>query len=343
MSSDRDYIKMLHTEISNIIDEHMPKNILFTLGLSQVDLEWIFEQSLRLSLEDLMAFFENDPEMKDKVETELGTYLALKAVMAYRVANVFYNFKNYNYEKIESIFHHRAFRIAEISKRETSVYIHPAAKIGKKLTIEYGTSTVIGEDVEMGERCYIHHGVILGSIPINPKDGGHPTIGNNVCIGGCARILGPVKIGDNVLISPYCVVTENVPSNCEVLIVNQLQLLKHKRENDPDKINIFGIVPDTDGIFTIYGSNLKDLNIQILTSQIHNLDTDPDNNQTIKVSKLEEGTNFIKLQISLNEEVPYNTVSIEKRDHIYIFLRNKSTTCVTKSFGFLQVLDSILN
>jgi serine O-acetyltransferase len=41
-------------------------------------------------------------------------------------------------------------------------------------------------------------------------------IGNNVFIGGGAKIIGDIKIGDNVTIAPNAVVVKDVNKNCIV-------------------------------------------------------------------------------------------------------------------------------
>ena len=43
-----------------------------------------------------------------------------------------------------------------------------------------------------------------------------PIIGDNVHISAGARILGPIKIGNNVIIGANAVVVKDVPDNCVV-------------------------------------------------------------------------------------------------------------------------------
>ena len=44
-----------------------------------------------------------------------------------------------------------------------------------------------------------------------------PRIGNNVYLGSGCRILGPVTIGDEVIVGPNAVVLEDVPSGSVVV------------------------------------------------------------------------------------------------------------------------------
>ena len=50
-----------------------------------------------------------------------------------------------------------------------------------------------------------------------PKSGA-PVIGDNVYIGAGAKIIGGVRIGNNVRIGAGCVVVEDVPDNCTVVM-----------------------------------------------------------------------------------------------------------------------------
>ena len=57
-----------------------------------------------------------------------------------------------------------------------------------------------------------------GNVTIGGKSGWYevPVIGNNVHISAGARILGPVRVGNNVLIGANAVVVKDVPDNCVV-------------------------------------------------------------------------------------------------------------------------------
>lgn len=62
----------------------------------------------------------------------------------------------------------------------------------------------------------LYHGVTLGGTSTK-KEKRHPTLGNNVIVGAGAKVLGPVKIGDNARIGAGSVVVEDVPPNCTVV------------------------------------------------------------------------------------------------------------------------------
>ena len=75
---------------------------------------------------------------------------------------------------------------------------------------------VIGETSEIGDNVTLFHGVTLGGTTWQ-KGKRHPTIGNNVVIGTGAKVLGPVKIGDNTRIGANSVVISEIPPNSIVV------------------------------------------------------------------------------------------------------------------------------
>lgn len=112
--------------------------------------------------------------------------------------------------------HFIARGISQRARHKTGIEIHPGAKIGKCLFIDHGMGIVIGETAEIGDYCTIYHGVTLGG---TGKDKGkrHPTVGNNVLISAGAKILGPMKIGDNAKIGANAVVLGEVDADTTVV------------------------------------------------------------------------------------------------------------------------------
>ena len=110
----------------------------------------------------------------------------------------------------------RARYISQKAARKTGIEIHPGATIGRRLVIDHGTGIVIGETTEIGDDVLIYQGVTLGG---TGKDIGkrHPTVGNNVMISAGAKVLGPIKIGDNSRVAAGAVVLKDVPPNSTVV------------------------------------------------------------------------------------------------------------------------------
>lgn len=80
--------------------------------------------------------------------------------------------------------------------------------IGGGLRLPHPNGIVIHPDVEIGPNCMIYQQVTIGS------DGaGVPRIGGHVDFGAGAKVLGPISIGDHVLIGANAVVIRDVPSH----------------------------------------------------------------------------------------------------------------------------------
>ncbi len=151
--------------------------------------------------EDIQCIKERDPAAASVLEILL-LYPGLRAVRAHRKAHWCHNHG----------LHFLARYISQRAVRTTGIEIHPAAVIGKRFFIDHGTGVVIGETTEIGDDVTIYQGVTLGG---TGKDVGkrHPTVGNNVMIGAGAKVLGPIKIGDNTKIAAGSVVLHEIPSN----------------------------------------------------------------------------------------------------------------------------------
>lgn len=177
--------------------------------------------------EDIACVKERDPAARSAAEVYL-LYPGLKAIRLHRLANRFYN-KNLFFA---------ARWISQRASKKTGIEIHPAVKIGKRFFIDHGTGVVIGETAEIGDDVTIYQGVTLGG---TGKDTGkrHPTIGNNVMIGSGAKVLGPVKIGDNSKIAAGAVVLNDIPPNSTAVGVPAKVVRREGiRVNDLDQIHI---------------------------------------------------------------------------------------------------------
>lgn len=151
--------------------------------------------------ETIEAYKARDPAARTWLEVLL-LYPGIKAVRSYRLANWCYR---HNLKFL-------ARMISQHSRHRTGIEIHPGATIGRRLVIDHGMGIVIGETAEIGDDCLIYHGVTLGG---TGKDVGkrHPTIGNNVLIGTGAKVLGPIKVGDNSRIAANSVVLKEIPED----------------------------------------------------------------------------------------------------------------------------------
>ena len=154
---------------------------------------------------DFRIIFERDPAARNWLEV-LICYPGLQALFCHRFAHWLY--------KVGVPFLPRF--ISHLARFFTGIEIHPGAQIGKGVFIDHGMGVVIGETAIVGDYSLIYQGVTLGG---TGKESGkrHPTLGENVVIGGGAKVLGNIQIGNNVRIGAGSVVLRDVPSNCTVV------------------------------------------------------------------------------------------------------------------------------
>lgn len=155
--------------------------------------------------QDIRVIFERDPAAKTIVEVIL-CYPGLHALISHRMAHYLYKKNLVLLPRL----------ISQISRFFTGIEIHPGAIIGQGLFIDHGMGVVIGETAEVGDNVTLYQGVTLGGTG-KEKGKRHPTIGNNVFIGSGAKILGSIKVGDNVKIGAGSVVTKPVPNDSTVV------------------------------------------------------------------------------------------------------------------------------
>ncbi len=93
--------------------------------------------------------------------------------------------------------------------------IYENTEIGKGLHIAHFGCLIIHADAVLGENVSLSHGVTVGQ---TIKDGKAltPVIGNNVYLAPGAKVIGGIKIGNNVAVGANAVVTHDVPDNAVV-------------------------------------------------------------------------------------------------------------------------------
>jgi serine O-acetyltransferase len=107
------------------------------------------------------------------------------------------------------------------------------------LFIDHGMGVVIGETAIVGDDVTLYQGVTLGG---TGKEHGkrHPTLLDNVVVGGGAKILGNITVGSNCRIGAGSVVLRSVPDNSTVVgVPGHIVLREGKRVviTDPKQIN----------------------------------------------------------------------------------------------------------
>lgn len=178
---------------------------------------------------DFRAVFDRDPAATSRLEV-FCTYSGFHALLAYRIAHWLLTRKIPFFPRF----------ISQAARWLTGVEIHPGAKIGTGFFIDHGMGVVVGETTEIGDYVTLFQGVTLGG---TGKERGkrHPTLGNHVVVGAGAKVLGGIRIGDNVKIGANAVVLRSVPANSTV-VGNPGRVVKYAGERLPeatmDHINI---------------------------------------------------------------------------------------------------------
>ena len=154
---------------------------------------------------DFRIIFERDPAARNWLEV-LVCYPGLQALFLHRIAHWLYQVGIPFFPRL----------ISHLARFFTGIEIHPGAQIGRGVFIDHGMGVVVGETAIIGDRCLIYQGVTLGG---TGKETGkrHPTLGENVVVGGGAKVLGNIQIGNNVRIGAGSVVLRDVPSDCTVV------------------------------------------------------------------------------------------------------------------------------
>lgn len=178
--------------------------------------------------EDVSMVLERDPAARSRLEVYF-CYPGLHSVWFHQINHWFWN-RGWLFF---------ARWLSEISRLFTGIEIHPGARIGRRLFIDHGLGVVIGETAIIGDDVTMYQGVTLGG---TGKEHGqrHPTIENRVVIGGGAKILGNITVGENCRIGAGSVVLRNVPPESTVVgVPGHIIFREGKRVviTDPKQIN----------------------------------------------------------------------------------------------------------
>lgn len=98
--------------------------------------------------------------------------------------------------------------------------------VGIGLKLPHPHSILFGRYAKIGDNCTIYHDVTIGQ-----NNGKTPVVGNNVIIYPGARIIGNIKIGDNVVIGANAVVVKDIPNNV-VVAGNPAVIIKERDLTD---------------------------------------------------------------------------------------------------------------
>ncbi len=142
---------------------------------------------------------------------------------------VVYRFGRWRYDvrprwlrKVCSLLYRVMFKGVQIV---TGVEFPCEIEIGRGFVIDHFGGIVVSGFARFGDNCRIRNGVVVGLARVD--DPCAPVIGDNVDIGAGAKVLGRIRVGNNVSIGANAVVTRDVPDDC--IAVGVPAVIKAKR------------------------------------------------------------------------------------------------------------------
>ncbi len=143
-------------------------------------------------------------------------------MVVYRFGRWRYTIKPLILRKLFSFFYKFSFKLIQII---TGIEMPCEAEVGENFIIDHFGGIVISGYAKFGNNCRIRNGVVVGLKNVNNPVA--PQIGNDVDIGTGAKILGPIKIGNRVIIGANAVVINDVPDDS--IAVGVPAMIKPKR------------------------------------------------------------------------------------------------------------------
>jgi serine O-acetyltransferase len=107
-----------------------------------------------------------------------------------------------------SLIYHVLFKFVQIL---TGIELPCEVVVGDNFVIDHFGGIVVSGYARFGANCRIRNGVVVGLK--NVEEPVAPIFGDNVDIGAGAKILGPIRIGNNVRIGANAVVLCDVPDD----------------------------------------------------------------------------------------------------------------------------------
>lgn len=96
--------------------------------------------------------------------------------------------------------------------RRLGIGIPVQVDIGPGFYISHFTGVFVNSNSTIGRNCNISQGVTLGLANRGPRKG-VPSLGDNVYLGPGAKVVGKVRIGNNVAVGANAVVTRDLPDS----------------------------------------------------------------------------------------------------------------------------------
>jgi serine O-acetyltransferase len=134
--------------------------------------------------------------------------VSILSVLLFRTGRAIRNIRFYPLRFILAILHLPFYMFFTLI---TGIQIPRGCNIGPGLRIYHFGCLVVHRLTVIGNNCTLRPGVIIGNK--NAKVDEAPVLGHNVDIGVGAKILGRIRIGNNVTIGANAVVISDVPDD----------------------------------------------------------------------------------------------------------------------------------
>jgi serine O-acetyltransferase len=206
--------------------------------------------------ETVDSIIARDPAARSRFEV-ITCYPGLHAVWIHRISHALWN----------SGFKWLARFLSHLSRVINGIEIHPGVKIGKRVFIDHGLGTVIGETSEIGDDCTIYQGVTLGGTSLYKGAKRHPTLGRGVVVSAGAKILGGFTIGDYARVGSNAVVLKEVPANATAVGIPariiRAELPSAASANSSSDFSAYGITPEADDPVSLALKSLIDITLEL--------------------------------------------------------------------------------
>lgn len=182
---------------------------------------------------DLQSTYTRDAAC-DNYLTPLLFFKGYQALQAYRVSHWLWH----RDRKAMALY------MQSLTSARLDVDIHPAARIGRGVTIDHASGVVIGETAVIGDNVSLLQGVTLGGTGKEVGDR-HPKVHSGVLISAGAKILGNIQIGYHAKVGAGSVVLKKVEAHTTVAGVPAVKIgqssktpaltMDHTLEQDKEK------------------------------------------------------------------------------------------------------------
>ena len=205
--------------------------------------------------ETVDSIIARDPAARSRLEVII-CYPGFHAICIHRVSHWLW----------KSNFKLLARFLSHLSRIINGIEIHPGASIGKRVFIDHGLGTVIGETSEIGDDCTIYQGVTLGGTSLYKGVKRHPTLGKGVVVSAGAKVLGGFTVGDGARIGSNAVVLKEIPAGATAVGIPARVLHPDLPQSVDSKtkeyFSAYGVTPNVDDPVSMALKGLIDATIE---------------------------------------------------------------------------------